>query len=76
MLARMRSGLRHHIAFGVADLRVTASFCDAVPAPLDQVRLWDGPRSVGCARVGEHGCAAFVIDPEDHRIEAVLEAAL
>lgn len=76
MLPGMRSSLIHGISFGVADLRATASFCDAVLAPLDQIRLGDGPQSVVWARAGEHSCAAFVIDPEGHRIEAVLDAAL
>lgn len=124
--------LLHHISFGVTDLKTMASFYDAVLAPLGQVRVWDGPQSVGYGFPGEgdklllnlrdagvhppgqgfhlafsassreavdqfhaaamaHGgkdngapglrehygpnyYAAFVVDPEGHRIEAVINA--
>jgi catechol 2,3-dioxygenase-like lactoylglutathione lyase family enzyme len=126
----MTSSLLHHISLGVTDLETMASFYDAVLAPLGQVRVWDGPRSVGYGLPGQgdklllnlrqagahppgqgfhlafsadsreavdrfhaaamaHGgqdngapglrehygpdyYAAFVVDPEGHRIEAVI----
>jgi catechol 2,3-dioxygenase-like lactoylglutathione lyase family enzyme len=49
----MSSPLLHHISFGVADLKRMAAFYDAVLAPLGQVRVWDGPRSVGYGLPGE-----------------------
>lgn len=39
--------LLHHISFGVSNLEAMAAFYDAALAPLGQVRVWDGPRSVG-----------------------------
>ena len=45
--------LLHHISFGVSDLRAMAAFYDAVLAPLGQVRVWDGPRSVGYGLPGQ-----------------------
>jgi len=126
--------LLHHISFGVSDLHAMATFYDAVLAPLGQVRVWDGPESVGYGLPGQgdklllnledegvhapgsgfhlafsassheavdefhaaalaHGgtdngapgfrkdygpnyYAAFVIDPEGHRIEAVINVAV
>jgi catechol 2,3-dioxygenase-like lactoylglutathione lyase family enzyme len=128
----MTLSLLHHVSFGVSDLQAMAAFYDAVLAPLGQVRVWDGPRSVGyglpgqgdklllnlredgvhplCAgfhlafgadsreavdrfhaaalahggtdngapglreHYGPHYYAAFVIDPEGCRIEAVIKA--
>jgi catechol 2,3-dioxygenase-like lactoylglutathione lyase family enzyme len=124
--------LLHHISFGVTDLKTMASFYDAVLAPLGQVRVWDGPQSVGygfpgqgdklllnlaeagahppgqCFHLafsarsreavdrfhaaamahggkdngapglrehyGPHYYAAYVVDPEGYRIEAVINA--
>jgi len=45
--------LLHHISIGVSDLRTMAAFYDAVLAPLGQVRVWDGPHSVGYGFPGE-----------------------
>jgi catechol 2,3-dioxygenase-like lactoylglutathione lyase family enzyme len=128
----MTLSLLHHVSFGVSDLQAMAAFYDAVLAPLGQVRVWDGPRSVGYGlpgqgdklllnlredgvhppgagfhlafsagsrdavdrfhaaalahggtdngapglreRYGPHYYAAFVIDPEGCRIEAVINA--
>lgn len=130
----MPHSLLHHISLGVTDLRAMATFYDAALAPLGQVRVWDGPRSVGYGFPGKgdklllnlreagthapgagfhlafsaesreavdrfhaaalaHGgtdngapglrvhygpnyYAAFVIDPEGHRIEAVINEAV
>ncbi|WP_310347116.1 VOC family protein [Pelomonas aquatica] len=129
----MTDSLLHHISFGVTDLGNMAAFYDAVLAPLGQVRVWDGPQSVGYGHPGQddklllnlrdagahppgagfhiafsassrkavdqfhaaalaHGgkdngppglrehygpnyYAAFVVDPEGHRIEAVINRA-
>lgn len=49
----MAHSLLHHISFGVTDLERMAAFYDAVLAPLGQVRVWDGPRSVGYGLPGE-----------------------
>ena len=45
--------LLHHISFGVSNLQAMAAFYDAVLAPLGQVRVWDGPRSVGYGLPGQ-----------------------
>ena len=45
--------LLHHISFGVTDLKIMATFYDAALAPLGQVRVWDGPRSVGYGFPGQ-----------------------
>ena len=45
--------LLHHISLGVSDLQAMAAFYDAALAPLDQVRVWDGPRSVGYGLPGQ-----------------------
>ena len=45
--------LLHHISFGVSDLQSMARFYDAVLTPLGQVRVWDGPRSVGYGLPGQ-----------------------
>jgi len=126
--------LLHHISIGVTDLKAMARFYDAALTPLGQVRVWDGPQSVGYGFPGEgdklllnlreagahapgagfhlafgaesreavdkfhaaaleHGgtdngapglrahygqnyYAAFVVDPEGHRIEAVINEPL
>jgi catechol 2,3-dioxygenase-like lactoylglutathione lyase family enzyme len=49
----MKPALLHHLSLGVADLQAMAAFYDAVLAPLGQVRVWDGPRSVGYGFPGE-----------------------
>jgi len=49
----MTLNLLHHISFGVTDLKVMATFYDAALAPLGQVRVWDGPRSVGYGLPGQ-----------------------
>ncbi len=49
----MTSSLLHHISLGVANLETMAAFYDAALAPLGQVRVWDGPRSVGYGLPGE-----------------------
>jgi len=122
--------LLHHISIGVADLQAMARFYDAALSPLGQVRVWDGPQSIGYgfpgqgdklllnlrdagahapgagfhlafgaesreavdrfhaqalahggtdngapglrAHYGQNYYAAFVVDPEGHRIEAVI----
>jgi catechol 2,3-dioxygenase-like lactoylglutathione lyase family enzyme len=43
----MTCPLLHHISIGVKDLKAMAAFYDAALAPLGQVRVWDGPHSVG-----------------------------
>lgn len=45
--------LLHHLSIGVVDLERMARFYDAVLAPLGQVRVWDGPRSVGYGFPGQ-----------------------
>src|ERR1700756_4781628 len=45
--------LLHHISVGVSNLQAMAAFYDAVLAPLGQVRVWDGPRSVGYGLPGQ-----------------------
>jgi catechol 2,3-dioxygenase-like lactoylglutathione lyase family enzyme len=50
---RMTLPLLHHISFGVSDLQAMAMFYDAALAPLGQVRVWDGPRSVGFGLPGQ-----------------------
>ena len=52
-MLRMTLPLLHHISFGVADLQSMARFYDAVLTPLGQVRVWDGPRSVGYGFPGQ-----------------------
>ena len=49
----MTHPLLHHISFGVTDLKTMATFYDAVLAPLGQVRVWDGPQSVGYGFPGQ-----------------------
>jgi catechol 2,3-dioxygenase-like lactoylglutathione lyase family enzyme len=49
----MTLSLLHHVSFGVSDLQAMAAFYDAVLAPLGQVRVWDGPRSVGYGLPGQ-----------------------
>ena len=49
----MTSCLLHHISFGVSNLQAMAAFYDAVLAPLGQVRVWDGPVSVGYGLLGQ-----------------------
>jgi catechol 2,3-dioxygenase-like lactoylglutathione lyase family enzyme len=49
----MTSSLLHHVSFGVSNLEAMAAFYDAVLAPLGQVRVWDGPRSVGYGLPGQ-----------------------
>ena len=49
----MTLSLLHHVSFGVSDLQAMAAFYDAVLAPLGQVRVWDGPRSVGYGMPGQ-----------------------
>jgi catechol 2,3-dioxygenase-like lactoylglutathione lyase family enzyme len=49
----MTLSLLHHISLGVSDLQAMATFYDAVLAPLGQVRVWDGPRSVGYGLPGQ-----------------------
>ena len=49
----MTASLLHHISFGVTDLKAMAAFYDAALAPLGQVRVWDGPRSVGYGFPGQ-----------------------
>ena len=50
----MNPRLLHHVSFGVSDLKAMAAFYEAVLAPLGQVRVWDGPTSVGFGYPG-HG---------------------
>jgi catechol 2,3-dioxygenase-like lactoylglutathione lyase family enzyme len=45
--------LLHHVSFGVSNLQAMAAFYDAVLEPLGQVRVWDGPRSVGYGLPGQ-----------------------
>jgi len=49
----MTLALLHHISFGVSNLEAMAAFYDAALAPLGQVRVWDGPRSVGYGLPGQ-----------------------
>jgi catechol 2,3-dioxygenase-like lactoylglutathione lyase family enzyme len=49
----MTLSLLHHVSFGVSNLQAMAAFYDAVLAPLGQVRVWDGPRSVGYGLPGQ-----------------------
>jgi catechol 2,3-dioxygenase-like lactoylglutathione lyase family enzyme len=49
----MSPPLLHHVSFGVSNLEAMAAFYDAVLAPLGQVRVWDGPRSVGYGLPGQ-----------------------
>lgn len=49
----MNPPLLHHISLGVSDLQVMAAFYDAVLASLGQVRVWEGPRSVGYGLPGQ-----------------------
>jgi len=49
----MTPPLLHHISFGVSNLEAMAAFYDAALAPLGQVRVWDGPRSVGYGLPGQ-----------------------
>ena len=49
----MTFSLLHHVSFGVSNLQVMAAFYDAALAPLGQVRVWDGPRSVGYGLPGQ-----------------------
>jgi len=49
----MTRPLLHHISLGVSDLQAMAAFYDAALAPLGQVRVWDGPRSVGYGLPGQ-----------------------
>jgi catechol 2,3-dioxygenase-like lactoylglutathione lyase family enzyme len=53
MKTEMAPPLLHHISFGVSDLETMSAFYDAVLAPLGQVRVWDGPRSVGYGFPGQ-----------------------
>ena len=59
-----RPGL-HHLSLGVTDIERSARFYDAAlrsdGAP--------GPRPA----YGEHYYAAFVLDPDSHRLEAVID---
>ena len=49
----MTPPLLHHLSLGVSNLQAMAAFYDAALAPLGQVRVWDGPRSVGFGFPGE-----------------------
>ena len=42
-----------HVTVGTNDLAKARTFYDAVLAPLGQVRVWDGPRSVGYGFPGQ-----------------------
>jgi len=66
----------HHLSLGVRDIQASLRFYDAALAPLGLVRVWSDLRpgepgqGVG---YGEHCYAAFVIDPDGHRLEAVID---
>lgn len=74
----------HHLSFGVADLDRSVAFYDAVFAPLGYVRVWADATAAGHggkdlgdgARLhSEYGpdySAAYVPDPDGHRLEAVI----
>lgn len=64
----MRATLLGHLSIGVADLPRGIAFYDAIFAALGGVRCFTGPVSVG---YGPTYYAAFVIDPDGHRLEAV-----
>ncbi|MGJ7542319.1 VOC family protein [Variovorax sp. LT1R16] len=58
----------HHISFGVSDLQAMATFYDAALAPLGQVRVWDGPQSVGYGLPGQGD--QFLLNLTDEGVHA------
>jgi catechol 2,3-dioxygenase-like lactoylglutathione lyase family enzyme len=66
-----------HVSFGVSDLARAIAFHDAALAPLGAVRVWTSATGAGYGAPGlrpHYGptyYAAFVIDPDGHRLEAV-----
>jgi catechol 2,3-dioxygenase-like lactoylglutathione lyase family enzyme len=64
----------HHISLGTQDIENAARFYDAVLEPLGYVRVWSDLRPGGHGQAvgyGNNYFAAFVIDPDGHRLEAV-----
>lgn len=60
----------HHISFGVSNLERSAAFYDATLSALGYVRVWSDSTAIGRSNY----YAAFVVDPDGYRIEAVLNA--
>lgn len=59
-----------HLSLGVTDLEASATFYDALLAPLGSARVCscDGPPGPR-PRYGPRYYAAFVLDPDGHRLE-------
>jgi len=63
----------HHISFGVSDIERSASFYDAVLAPLGYVRVWedrvpgDPDQAVGYGTAGGGDKLAIKLRPEGQR---------
>lgn len=64
----MPSTLLHHISLGVTDLKVMGDFYDAALAPLGQVRVWDGPHSIGYGLPGQGD--QLLLNLEDGEVQA------
>jgi len=58
----------HHVSFGVSDLERSTAFYDAVLSTLGQDNGAPGLRP----HYGPEYYAAFVVDPDGHRLEAVI----
>lgn len=74
----------HHITFGVANLERSAGFYDAALSAIGYARVWSDEAAVGRdngapglrPHYGESYYAAFVVDPDGYRIEAVINAVV
>ena len=61
----------HHLSPGTEHIDRAAQFYDTVLAPLGDIRVWSDLRPDD----GVTYVAAFVIDPDGHRLEAVCKHA-
>ena len=69
----------HHISLGTVDLARSTAFYDAVLAPLGYVRVWTDSTAAGYGYPGggdklaiKLADRAFVLDPDGHKLEAVI----